>query len=824
MHRILSAPTMPPPKYLLAFLYQQDSAIREGLDGQSRVFQFEALDCRWFRRKIVRNLDLYSLGNALVAELDGGDFASTYARLTLKTRQRLYRAHRQYMALMTHARTAAPVYLVSARFDVQRRTTEQLDEGTWYWIDAPLTAREKTDESLQSSGQIFVSPIATNIHRDEPTWFGEGASIDTLPEWAQTLLQALHFPQSEPKEEGPPGNQGQTGGAHSQGGNISQFAVATAGATAAAAAVPKNPMIYASDLYQPFVGVNWVGAGNNISLYGHDGSICAHVDFGYPTRNHEGSYDDTNDPCVCDDAPLILSHWDFDHYAMVRKKPDALRRRWLAPQQVFGPVAAREVYARLLNEIPFGAELAIWPASAGGGHFATDFGYIERATGKPGNDDCLAVFVRVKDDPKATPTGAPIYGPRTLPPRAKSTGAGLIANGPLVLNGALCGVTLPNDLKHRTLRGLIAVPIDAHPSLQALAAAHARGKKRFKLPAGGPAHWIAPEGIPRAEKASAHYIPVIGTHTWQGGWALQPTDFVKLGGVMIDFPPKKHPQRHLVCVSPTPGTPWANVADPMPPGLELLSTTSLWKPAWKDQASVVTSLEDPNLLDAFPVSRGAQTLTVNMGPATTSSEEHYVLLPGDAGFQFLPSSAPSKGLHPSIVGLMATHHGAKSWFQGKAAGATNYIPSAPENTGKIVYSYGTEMTGPNVGRHYYYEDGDVNGHPNNEAVDEYVKKGWGVTAAGPGFVSRLNTATRDFDSKQSFNPLSIIKGTPTSDANRQGHFNGNVALGWDKAANSALKKDIVPRDKPAANIAGQVGPQPLRRTCSTCKKIRFYYF
>ena len=120
MHRILSAPTMPPPKYLLAFLYQQDSAIREGLDGQSRVFQFEALDCRWFRRKIVRNLDLYSLGNALVAELDGGDFASTYARLRLKTRQRLYRAHRQYMALMTHARTAAPVYLVSARFDVRK--------------------------------------------------------------------------------------------------------------------------------------------------------------------------------------------------------------------------------------------------------------------------------------------------------------------------------------------------------------------------------------------------------------------------------------------------------------------------------------------------------------------------------------------------------------------------------------------------------------------------------------------------------------------------------------------------------------------------------
>ena len=141
-----------------------------------------------------------------------------------------------------------------------------------------------------------------------------------------------------------------------------------------------------------------------------------------------------------------------------------------------------------------------------------------------------------------------------------------------------------------------------------------------------------------------------------------------------------------------------------------------------------------------------------------------------------------------------------------------------------MYSYGTEMTGPNVGRHYYYEDGDVNGHPNNEAVDEYVKKGWGVTAAGPGFVSRLNTATRDFDSKQSFNPLSIIKGTPTSDANRQGHFNGNVALGWDKASNSPLKKDILPCDKPAANIAGQVGPQPLRRTCSTCKKIRFYYF
>jgi beta-lactamase superfamily II metal-dependent hydrolase len=38
-------------------------------------------------------------------------------------------------------------------------------------------------------------------------------------------------------------------------------------------------------------------------------------------------------------APVILTHWDMDHYAMALKEPAARRRAWLVPEQKVGPSA-----------------------------------------------------------------------------------------------------------------------------------------------------------------------------------------------------------------------------------------------------------------------------------------------------------------------------------------------------------------------------------------------------------------------------------------------------------------------------------------------------
>lgn len=173
---------------------------------------------------------------------------------------------------------------------------------------------------------------------------------------------------------------------------------------------PANPMLYHPGTSQPFVGVHSIGSGNCVGLYDRNGLAIAYTDFGYPLPPNVGTFPGLPLPCVCNDPVMLISHWDYDHYAMAHQVPAAFNLRWMAPQQFMGPIDVRTVYMRVLLNVGGGgsAALYLWPAGAPG-HLVTPFGTIERGThptpllAAGRNDSCLITHVRVADAPGGPP-------------------------------------------------------------------------------------------------------------------------------------------------------------------------------------------------------------------------------------------------------------------------------------------------------------------------------------------------------------------------------------------------------------------------------------
>lgn len=112
----------------------------------------------------------------------------------------------------------------------------------------------------------------------------------------------------------------------------------------------------------------------------------------------------------------------------------------------------------------------------------------------------------------------------------------------------------------------------------------------------------------------------------------------------MDFPRNRAGSTvdNLICVSPTPGTIWALTS--MPPGHRLPAAATLlpatqpnqWQPVWGSGGWAVMLPAD-GAAALSPLPAGPLALTPATGVAPMSEGESYVLLPGDAGFQYLPS-------------------------------------------------------------------------------------------------------------------------------------------------------------------------------------------
>ncbi|MEH6433821.1 hypothetical protein [Massilia sp. DD77] len=838
---------------------------------------FELLSAYWFRKVWQNYLSVLGHG-ALPGQLEQAlgnhsRIQDGFDGLSRDLRQRLYDAHLRYGMRTLLESDPAPVALAELIASPTLLRAKHVREGDWYLIEYRDGGSLQAPRQPTKLDEIVYTSIGLSSDQDGRPRRGTLLRIVPLAvedRALHALLQALHFPQAEPQagpragEEGRPprGDMPRIVMDESQhfvmkaadGDFPLSFArrrdqptskssrhaalmnAIVAGRQQAMAPPPPagspgphvalrpgqpqaqsqcNPMTWSGSGPQPFVGVNMVGAGNNMALYGRDG-IVAYVDFGAPLPANENTAPSCANPCVCDDPRMILSHWDYDHYAMVRKVGGAWQRRWLAPQQVLGSVSARELYMRLLAAAPRGGALALWPISSGPTHLNLPFGYVERGTGAPVNDDCLAVHVRTRDDPAGPPAAAwpAIFASRSAP----TTAAGPARPRAVIVSNHLEAAWF-DTAAHTPWRYSVAVPLTTrpmwlwHPSPprgatvwgKVLAPTIGRSIRACWIPAAG----LPVPGHPGG-KTDKPALP--SGKPWPGGWAMSATDFVDLGGCIVDFPSGASgvPVDNVMCVSPTPGTIWAAPARPSalgPGGAIWFPATSGWKPAWRSGGWMLP-LPVSGAAALAPLPAGPTPIVPAVGAAPVTAKEEYILLPGDAGYQHLPSLQTRKKAIagnqavPTFVGMVATHHGSDSWIPKTAAlaiQATAHIPTA--GTPKIVYSYGTRIHGSSTGAHCYVVNGD--GHPRPDAINAYSAFGWGSPdAAGPYAFNRLNTAPHDFESAQPFNPLGLASGTGPAVANSDGHYNGNVAL--------------------TPHMSSVVAS--LIHTCPHCKQQRKYYF
>lgn len=99
--------------------------------------------------------------------------------------------------------------------------------------------------------------------------------------------------------------------------------------------------------------------------------------------------------CWSADPPIVLSHWDADHWAGANKDTNALTRTWIAPRQTIGPVHSG--FANAI--IQAGGSILIWgsagPATVTMGGSQRPMS-ISKCTGHGRNGSGLAVTVEDK--------------------------------------------------------------------------------------------------------------------------------------------------------------------------------------------------------------------------------------------------------------------------------------------------------------------------------------------------------------------------------------------------------------------------------------------
>lgn len=128
-----------------------------------------------------------------------------------------------------------------------------------------------------------------------------------------------------------------------------------------------------------------VGQGNAIGLCNGNGSVVTYFDLGGGVLANAGTFPSSlTNFCFTQQSPIILSHWDFDHWSSASRDANSLRRTWFAPKQTVGPT-----HVALMTSIMTSGKLLLVPP----GFTAKWRGqvYLERCTGKDRNHSGVAL-------------------------------------------------------------------------------------------------------------------------------------------------------------------------------------------------------------------------------------------------------------------------------------------------------------------------------------------------------------------------------------------------------------------------------------------------
>jgi hypothetical protein len=130
-----------------------------------------------------------------------------------------------------------------------------------------------------------------------------------------------------------------------------------------------------------------VGQGNAVGLFGITNCVQAYFDIGGGAGTHAFTFPNAlKSFCFTKRPPIILSHWDHDHWSSAYRAPAAFRETWIAPRQSIGPIQAA-VVAQIIST----GTLLLIPASFLGKWRGCVL--LERCTGSGRNNGGLALTV-----------------------------------------------------------------------------------------------------------------------------------------------------------------------------------------------------------------------------------------------------------------------------------------------------------------------------------------------------------------------------------------------------------------------------------------------
>lgn len=128
-----------------------------------------------------------------------------------------------------------------------------------------------------------------------------------------------------------------------------------------------------------------VGQGNAVGLCNSHGSVEAYFDFGGGVLANSHTFPVAlRRFCFTARPPIILSHWDFDHWSSANRDPQALSATWVAPRQSVGPT-----HVALMASIVASGKLLLVPA--GFQQKWRQHTYLELCTGSGRNHSGLAL-------------------------------------------------------------------------------------------------------------------------------------------------------------------------------------------------------------------------------------------------------------------------------------------------------------------------------------------------------------------------------------------------------------------------------------------------
>lgn len=116
--------------------------------------------------------------------------------------------------------------------------------------------------------------------------------------------------------------------------------------------------------------------------------IMIYYDFGGGCYSHARTYPQNQKYCFTHKPPILLSHWDFDHWAAAIREPKAKNLVWIVPRQLIGAT-----HLKFAWELHKRGNLIIWPQEFDSLDIA--FGSINKCTGESRNNSGLVLLLNL---------------------------------------------------------------------------------------------------------------------------------------------------------------------------------------------------------------------------------------------------------------------------------------------------------------------------------------------------------------------------------------------------------------------------------------------